>query len=149
MELPFLKGLVKNNRDLGCEAISIEVLSDDTKKTSVVLFECSTTNVTDTKKIVSHIHHKHGEQRNHLSIGEDDEDDGGVCDVDETLLDTKVASVFDLPMFYAFLKSLDQRGKVLVMLQPENPLLVRVNLTDDQSYIYYLQASKMDGEDED
>lgn len=151
MELSFFKALVKNNRDLDCDAINIDVFSDQSKETSAVIFTCCSAFVTDTKKIVSKIHQKHGETRHHLTVGDDDDGNlDAVRDVDESTLERRVHSSFDLRMLYTFLKSLDQRGKVLVMLQSDNPLLVRINLTDDQSYIYYLQASKMeDGEEDD
>uniref|UniRef100_A0A6C0KGD5 Proliferating cell nuclear antigen PCNA N-terminal domain-containing protein n=1 Tax=viral metagenome TaxID=1070528 RepID=A0A6C0KGD5_9ZZZZ len=149
MDLNFFKSLIKNNKDLGCETVDISILESVGMETalSVVRFVCETTNISDTKELVSlapvssedghkllDMHEEHVEL---LEVPEEDQ------------LERKMHMKLDLSLLYQFVKSMDQRGKLKMMMNEDDFLLFKIDMATENSFIYYLQCSKVGSDDED
>lgn len=148
VELPFFKALVKNNRDLGCETIKIQIAKtpeahDSNETGTIVRFVCQTDTIMDVKEVQT-VSLCSGDSEATHSISLDEDHDGQVERLEYEDLEQKLDMCFDLAMVYSFLKSVDQKGKLKMLLNPESPLLFKLGLSSEQSFIYYLQAGRID-----
>lgn len=151
MDMNFFKSIVKNNIDLGCEQIEITIFqpmcSDAEPKKKKqntggnifkIRFRCATENLEDIKEITS------------LATDQDGRSEIELGDVKTTGIQTSEGEMtqrftlsFDLRFMCSFLKSVDQRGKLKVFLNEDTPLLFKIDLPTENSFIYFVQAPQV------
>jgi hypothetical protein len=151
MDMNFFKSIVKNNIDLGCEQIEITIFRPErpdeeppAKKQNTganifrIRFRCATDNIEDVKEIVSVATDQDG--RNEIELGDVKAPELTLCKHEMV---QQFTLLFDLKFMCSFLKSVDQRGKLKVFLNEETPLLFKIDLPTENSYIYFVQAPQV------
>ena len=145
LDLHFLKQIVRNNMDLGSENIEISVHEVDPTR-YFVRFCCNTDHVEDIKELSGTKQAGQAEEQTTLACNDDSSSQPGFMLTDDERENAKSVFKlkFDIKYLWSFLRASETKGKLKMFLSQDNPLLLKVDFFPDDSFIYYLQASKMD-----
>lgn len=147
LDLHFLKQIVRNNMDLGSENIEISVHEVDATR-YFVRFCCCTDHVVDVKELSgTKIGNDSEDQQTLLACDDNDDSDHSGFTLTDTERETAQSVFklkFDIKYLWSFLRASETKGKLKMFLSQENPLLLKIDFFPEDSFIYYLQASKMD-----
>ena len=138
MDLHFLKQVVKNNMELGCENIKISIHSSEGSKDVFIRLTCATEHVEDVKELAGQRAQGDDEQQTQIDFGEA----GGEQPATEGPSTTLCENVYDIKYLWSFLRSSETKGRLKMFLSPDNPLLLKVDFFPENSFIYFLQAPK-------
>jgi hypothetical protein len=144
LDLHFLKQIVKNNMELGSDEIGISVHEVD-EKSFFVRFRCSTDHVDDVKELTGRKTLLEESGQTQLLFDESQQKEAfTLSDAARENAKSVFQLKFDMKYLWSFLRASETKGKLKMFLSQENPLLLKIDFFPEDSFIYYLQASKMD-----